>query len=304
MRKSILVVCFSLVFGIFAVTRADAAELIVNGGFETGTLAGWTVNSVGSAWYPWQVTAVGGGDAFTGGISGSLPLFGTRSAWSGFCCIPTANNPEYIQQDVTLPAAQSASIQWSERIQSNLWEFCGAATCGTNTFRVQILNTSNVQLASLQTVVSAFSPTSTNLNTGWRTYKMKISQFAGQTIRIRFSGNYVSALSGNINGPGRMEIDGVSVQSPADPTSAGVSLSGRVTTASGNGIRNSVLTIQDAAGNVRSAKTGSFGYYQFSDLPIGTYTLIIHSKRYTFVNPTRVVTLADSVDNADFVEAQ
>ncbi len=85
------------------------------------------------------------------------------------------------------------------------------------------------------------------------------------------------------------------------PSSAGVSVSGRVTTESGRGIRNAVLTLSGTDGVRRVARTGSFGYYRFEDVPAGeTYILSIATKRFTFSNPTRVISAADDVTDADF----
>ncbi len=86
------------------------------------------------------------------------------------------------------------------------------------------------------------------------------------------------------------------------PTSAPVSLSGRVTNASGQGIRGSVLVLEGGGmTEPRLAVAGTFGYYSFDALSIGTYILTINSKRYTFVVPSRTVTMTDSVNDADFV---
>lgn len=80
------------------------------------------------------------------------------------------------------------------------------------------------------------------------------------------------------------------------------SISGRVTTASGQGIRN--VVVQLFGGNlteVRYERTGSFGYYGFDDLEVGqTYVLSVSAKRFTFSNPTRVINLNDELSNEDF----
>jgi hypothetical protein len=131
-----------------------STELIVNGGFETGNFAGWTVSPTGNqGWYPWQVTPVNGGDGVTGQVQRSLPFAGAYSGWNGFCC-NSLPNPEYIYQDVTIPTSQNAVLKWSERIQSDLNSFCNPPACGSNIFRVQILNTSSVVLQTLLTVTA------------------------------------------------------------------------------------------------------------------------------------------------------
>ena len=83
------------------------------------------------------------------------------------------------------------------------------------------------------------------------------------------------------------------------PTAANASVSGRVVTASGRGIRN-VTVVIESGGISRRALTGSFGYYRFDSLPVGdTYVVTAKSKLYIF--PSRVITLFDNVGNADFI---
>lgn len=89
------------------------------------------------------------------------------------------------------------------------------------------------------------------------------------------------------------------------PTAANASISGRVLTADGQGIRNAVMTI--SGGNLTEPRlilTGSFGYYKFDDLEAGqTYIINIKSKRYVFTNPTTVITVQDDVTDYNFQAA-
>jgi hypothetical protein len=89
-------------------------------------------------------------------------------------------------------------------------------------------------------------------------------------------------------------------------TAAAASLSGRVTTADGRGIRNARIVV---SGNTlpepRIATTGSFGYFSLDGLQAGeTYVVTVNSKRYTFSMPSRVITLVDNVVDANFVADQ
>jgi len=90
------------------------------------------------------------------------------------------------------------------------------------------------------------------------------------------------------------------------PTAAQATLTGRVTTAGGNGIRGAVVSISGGdLPQTRFARTGSFGYYSFDELSVGeTYILTINSKRYTFTVPTRVIQVNDNIDGVDFVAEQ
>jgi len=86
------------------------------------------------------------------------------------------------------------------------------------------------------------------------------------------------------------------------PSAAGVSVSGRVSTAYDAGIRNVQLTLIEEDGTVHNALTGPFGYYRFVDIPSGQSVVMnIRSKRFSFDNPTRLITLKDELVGFDWV---
>ncbi len=84
---------------------------------------------------------------------------------------------------------------------------------------------------------------------------------------------------------------------------AAASLDGRVATANGVGIRNAIVEI--SGGSLTQPiqrQTGSFGYFRFTNLEVGqTYVITIYSKRFQFANPSRVITLNESVSHFDFI---
>jgi len=90
------------------------------------------------------------------------------------------------------------------------------------------------------------------------------------------------------------------------PTAAGVSISGRVMTASGAGIRNARVVVSgNALPEPREVTTGSFGYFSVDGLIAGeTYVVTVNSQRYTFQAPSRVYNLVDNITDADFVADQ
>jgi CSLREA domain-containing protein len=86
------------------------------------------------------------------------------------------------------------------------------------------------------------------------------------------------------------------------PTAASASINGRVTTASGRGIRNVRMSLTNQTGETSFAITNSFGYYRFQDLPVGeTYILSVNSKRYSFAEPTRVISFNEDLTDENFV---
>lgn len=86
------------------------------------------------------------------------------------------------------------------------------------------------------------------------------------------------------------------------PVVSNFSLGGRILTAGGNGIANAMVTL--SGGNLPSpvtAQTGSFGYYNFAGLQSGlAYTVTVSTKRNTFAQPTRTITLQNNVSDFDF----
>lgn len=86
------------------------------------------------------------------------------------------------------------------------------------------------------------------------------------------------------------------------PTAAQVSISGRVLTANGQGIKNISVKLSDAAGAIRLTKTGTFGYFRFDEVEVGQiYILEVTGKKFIFSNPTRVLSVSDEVTNTDFI---
>jgi hypothetical protein len=86
-------------------------------------------------------------------------------------------------------------------------------------------------------------------------------------------------------------------------TAANASVSGRVLTAAGQGIRNAEVVISGGTlTEPMRVQTGSFGYYNFDGLQTGqTYMITVNSRRYLFTTPTRVVSLTDNIADLDFI---
>lgn len=79
-----------------------------------------------------------------------------------------------------------------------------------------------------------------------------------------------------------------------------VTISGRVTTPTGLGLRNAVVTLVEPSGIRRTATTSSFGIYSFANVPSGqNYTISVTSKRYRFA--PRIQMISQSVSDLDFV---
>lgn len=85
------------------------------------------------------------------------------------------------------------------------------------------------------------------------------------------------------------------------PTAAGVSVSGRVLTADGRGIRNARVTLDDLEGNSRTVMTGPFGHYRFAEVAVGaSYTVTVSAKRFVFAEPSVLISVKDHLTDVDF----
>lgn len=82
-----------------------------------------------------------------------------------------------------------------------------------------------------------------------------------------------------------------------------ISVTGRVLHPNGNPINNALVTISggDLPGTV-SIRTGSFGNFKFGGLDAGlTYTVTVVTRRYSFEEPTQIITPSTDVTDLDFV---
>lgn len=84
------------------------------------------------------------------------------------------------------------------------------------------------------------------------------------------------------------------------PTAASVSVSGRVMTTDGRGLKNAVVVLADMNGYTRTARTSTFGYYHFKEVDVGqTYIFNARSKSYQFTPQT--VSVFDNIRNLNFI---
>jgi hypothetical protein len=86
---------------------------------------------------------------------------------------------------------------------------------------------------------------------------------------------------------------------PQITTAAMVTVSGRVLSSDGNGLRNARVDLHDPAGNTRSAITNAFGHYSFESVASGvSYVVDVQARRGVFT--PRLVTVTDRIVDLDF----
>ena len=95
----------------------------------------------------------------------------------------------------------------------------------------------------------------------------------------------------------------VTVNQAAAPTAATVSVTGRVLTAEGNGVRGAAVTVTTPDGSIRRVSTNAFGYYTFNGVRAGGSCIMrVSAKGLTFA--PRTFRITDTLTNANFVDGQ
>lgn len=131
------------------------------------------------------------------------------------------------------------------------------------------------------------------------TYTVKILSGAGTSSTLNTLIYDFSGSSYHYNNDFSTTFVTAQIVPPA--SAAGVSVSGRMANADGYGIRNAIVYLMEEDGTVHQTRTGSFGYYQFDDIPAGQSVVVtVASKRYTFVPSSQVVSLTDSIADLDW----
>jgi len=150
------------------VSAGTSTQLIVNGGFETGSAA------------PWILTA--GVLCSDSTCAGETAHSGSWFAWLdgyGFTHTDTAT------QKVSIPAGKtSATLAFYLHIDTQ-----EVGTTPYDTLRVQVLNSSGSVLATLATYSNA------NAASGYALHSLNMNAWIGQTVQIRFIGREDASLA-------------------------------------------------------------------------------------------------------------
>lgn len=119
----------------------------------------------------------------------------------------------------------------------------------------------------------------------------------GQIVKLRW---LVASDNGGVAlGDQGVRVDSV-IGAACSTTAAAASISGRVLIETGQSLINATVSISDSDGFVRTARSSSFGYYRFDDIPVGrNYILTVDSRHYSF-NPM-FINVMDSLTDVDLV---
>ena len=147
-------------------------------------------------------------------------------------------------------------------------------------------------------------------------FDASISAQSGGTFTINQS---VIANGGGTSGGGTFTVTGTTGQSLAGTLSNGapfnvrggfwqnsstsnVSVSGRVTTSGGRGVRNAMVNLRDQLNVTRQVLTGPFGAYRFDNVVPGqTYTVSVTSRRFQVTSQT--ISVNDDLTGVNFISS-
>ncbi|HZQ48310.1 MAG TPA: Calx-beta domain-containing protein, partial [Verrucomicrobiae bacterium] len=149
--------------------NGTSSEAVTNGGFETGSLAGWTqFNTAFSSF------VINNGTYDPPSPDGPLPPFSGTYSTVGSEVGPGIF---YLYQDVTIPAgATQALFSWAHRVRNFYSSFNSSQQ-----FQVRVCDTNNNVLAT------AFSTSATDPLLGdWVQTNFDLSPYIGRTVRLMF----------------------------------------------------------------------------------------------------------------------
>lgn len=182
----------------------------------------------------------------------------------------------------------------------------GSSIAFTVTFSEAVTGVDATDFA-LTTTGSIAGATITSVTGSGTTYTVTVNSGTGTgTIRLDAVDNdsIVDGANNPLGGTGASGgfTTGETFTTTAGPTAAMVNVGGRVTNAYGRGIFRALIRMTDGAGNVRSAYTTSFGYYNFPDVEVGqTLIFDVRAKRIIFTQPTQVVSLTEESTRVNFI---
>jgi hypothetical protein len=227
----------------------------------------------------------GSGSPFPAGLPVLMPY------WDDLDLRTTTTTGGGIYTEVTgSPGSQTLKIEWRARnyvagqalatpnVQfavyfhenSNSFEYVYASTGGTGSFVSGASATVGVQSATTGPNFTQFSFNSPSLSSG---LMLSATRPAGSCS------------------PGF---------GPCVSTAAGVTVSGRVMTREGRGVRGATVTLTDGSAKSYRSVTNTFGYFRIEDIPAGTGVVLSTSARgYTF--SSRFVELSTDVSDITII---
>lgn len=153
-------------------------ELVNNGGFETGTFAGWTRVNQSPFGAPTNNTYINNGTYMPQSSDGPYPPYA-----GAYSAVTDQNGPGLISiyQDVVVPGSvNSVWLTWADRIHNYLGEFIPEPP-NPQVYRVEVRNTANTVLG-----VAYRTEQDHPARTGWTKRSFDLTPYKGRTVRLAF----------------------------------------------------------------------------------------------------------------------
>lgn len=199
-KKMVLACGACMTFGM----SAAQAELVTNGGFETGDFSGWTAVSNGGTSgcqvNLWSVNSTGAQGCDGNGTNVSAPISGNFAAFNTYDGTDTNYT---LSQTLVLPGSiGNATLSFMN-------EYHMSYSGSPRTFRIDLYDATNTVL-----LANFFSQSPDYFaNVGWTTHNLNVSAAlapqAGNTVTLRFSNIIPDAYTG----PAGFGLDNISLTS-------------------------------------------------------------------------------------------
>jgi len=169
---------------------------------------------------------------------------------------------------------------------------------GGTLFFQDIAVTAPTQPVTTEIVVEIFTPNGMTANHRF---------FIGSNALGQTAPNYITAAACGAPTPLNVATAGapnmhtlIGLVGNNTPTAANASVSGRVVTTDGRGIRNVrvLLTLQN--GEVRTVLSGSLGYYSFDEIEAGQ-TVVLSAMAKNFQFDSQVINITENISNIDLI---
>ncbi|MBA4148329.1 MAG: M36 family metallopeptidase [Verrucomicrobia bacterium] len=142
----------------------EGIEQLINGNFESGTLAGWTLQTDGNNSF--NVFSGSYGDSAFAPFAGQFALVGTQ----------TNAGTQTLVRQVELPDIEVVTVSWADLIHN-----VSSSFAANHQFRVELRNTNNAVLTVLFSTSPDFQST-----TDWTERTFNVSQYRGTAVRLAF----------------------------------------------------------------------------------------------------------------------
>ena len=290
-----------IVNGVVSSTVITSSGAVTNGLTDIGFLVRVTRSSTGF----WQLfTSVLPTTSGTGAIATDIPNSTNASVLQG----SGTNNSLVPLSNGFIGIAALHEAGGTPRIAAEFDQVYFTITSATPAFTSANSTTFTVGQAGTFTVTTTGVPTTTITRSGTLPSGITFTNNGNGTATLSGTpalgtqGTYPLTFTAS-NGISPNAVQNFTLNVILAPSSTGAAIKGRITNLNGRSL--SYVMIMLSGGTLDEplyARASAFGFYQFSEVPVGhTYIVSVSSKRYQFEQPAKVITLMDELSDVNFV---